>query len=72
MRDLAADLAGRIDTLREQWLTDDRFTAVDVMVAADASVLSPPAADPALVATRPAFDATRHPAADASRGVSRG
>ena len=31
--------AGRIDTLREQWLTDPRFTAVDVMVADDASVL---------------------------------
>ena len=31
--------AGRIDTLREQWLTDPRFTTVDVMVAEDASVL---------------------------------
>lgn len=30
---------GRVDTLREQWLTDDRFTAVEVMVAPDASVI---------------------------------
>ena len=30
---------GRVDTLREHWLTDDRFTAVEVMVAPDASVL---------------------------------
>jgi predicted O-methyltransferase YrrM len=30
---------GRVDTLREAWLTDDRFTAVEVMVAPDASVL---------------------------------
>jgi predicted O-methyltransferase YrrM len=30
---------GRVDTLREQWLTDDRFTSVEVMVAEDASVL---------------------------------
>ena len=30
---------GRVDTLREQWLTDDRFTTVEVMVAEDASVL---------------------------------
>ena len=30
---------GRVDTLREQWLTDDRFTAVEVMVATDASVI---------------------------------
>jgi predicted O-methyltransferase YrrM len=30
---------GRVDTLREQWLTDDRFTAVEVMVASDASTL---------------------------------
>ena len=28
---------GRVDTLREHWLTDDRFTAVEVMVAPDAS-----------------------------------
>jgi predicted O-methyltransferase YrrM len=31
--------AGRVDTLRERWLTDDRFTTVEVMVAADASTL---------------------------------
>ena len=31
--------AGRVDTLRETWLTDDRFTAVEVMVAPDASAL---------------------------------
>jgi predicted O-methyltransferase YrrM len=30
---------GRVDTLREQWLTDERFTAVEVMVAADASAI---------------------------------
>jgi predicted O-methyltransferase YrrM len=30
---------GRVDTLRESWLTDDRFTTVEVMVAADASAL---------------------------------
>ena len=30
---------GRVDTLREQWLTDERFTSVEVMVAEDASVL---------------------------------
>jgi predicted O-methyltransferase YrrM len=30
---------GRVDTLREQWLTDDRFTTVEVMVASDASTL---------------------------------
>src|SRR3954447_13731654 len=24
---------GRVDTLREEWLTDERFTAVDVMIA---------------------------------------
>jgi predicted O-methyltransferase YrrM len=30
---------GRVDALREQWLTDDRFTAVEVMVAPDASAL---------------------------------
>ena len=30
---------GRVDTMREQWLTDPRFTAVEVMVADDASVL---------------------------------
>ena len=30
---------GRVDTLREEWLTDDRFTTVEVMVAADAATL---------------------------------
>ena len=30
---------GRVDALREEWLTDDRFTAVEVMVAPDASAL---------------------------------
>ncbi len=30
---------GRVDTLRENWLTDDRFTTVEVMVAADAAAL---------------------------------
>ena len=30
---------GRVDWLREQWLTDERFTAVEVMVASDASAL---------------------------------
>ena len=30
---------GRVDTLRETWLTDERFTAVEVMVAQDASAL---------------------------------
>lgn len=30
---------GRVDTLREEWLTDDRFTAVEVMVACDASAI---------------------------------
>ena len=30
---------GRVDWLREQWLTDERFTTVEVMVAPDASVL---------------------------------
>jgi predicted O-methyltransferase YrrM len=31
--------AGRVDTLREEWLTDDRFTAVDVLVASDAAAI---------------------------------
>lgn len=31
--------AGRVDTLREQWLTDERFAAVDLMVADDTSVI---------------------------------
>lgn len=30
---------GRVDTLREEWLVDDRFTAVEVMVACDASAI---------------------------------
>jgi len=30
---------GRVDTLREEWLTDERFTSVDVMVASDASAV---------------------------------
>ena len=30
---------GRVDSLREQWLTDERFTTVEVMVAPDTSVL---------------------------------
>lgn len=31
--------AGRVDILRERWLTDERFTAVEVMVAPDAAAL---------------------------------
>ncbi|WP_426243941.1 O-methyltransferase [Nocardioides sp. LHG3406-4] len=30
---------GRVDTLREGWLTDERFTAVEVMVASDAAAI---------------------------------
>ncbi|WP_235734721.1 O-methyltransferase [Nocardioides alcanivorans] len=30
---------GRVDTLREEWLTDERFTAVELMIAPDASVV---------------------------------
>jgi predicted O-methyltransferase YrrM len=30
---------GRVDTLRQEWLMDQRFTTVEVMVAADAAVL---------------------------------
>ena len=30
---------GRVDTLRLDWLSDERFTSVDVMVAEDTSVL---------------------------------
>lgn len=30
---------GRVDTLREHWLTDERFTTVEVMVAADSAAL---------------------------------
>lgn len=30
---------GRVDIFRERWLTDERFTAVEVMVAPDASAI---------------------------------
>jgi predicted O-methyltransferase YrrM len=30
---------GRVDTLREEWLTDERFTTVEVLVASDAATL---------------------------------
>ena len=30
---------GRVDTTRQQWLTDERFTTAEVMVALDAAVL---------------------------------
>lgn len=30
---------GRVDSLREQWLVDDRFTAAEVMVAPDTAVI---------------------------------
>lgn len=30
---------GRVDTLREQWLSDERFTTVEVLVAPDASAV---------------------------------
>ncbi len=30
---------GRVDTLREEWLTDERFTAVEVMLSPDASAI---------------------------------
>jgi predicted O-methyltransferase YrrM len=30
---------GRVDVLREHWLTDERFTTAEIMVAPDASVL---------------------------------
>lgn len=30
---------GRVDVLRERWLTDERFTTAEVMVAPDAAVL---------------------------------
>ena len=30
---------GRVDSLREQWLTDERFTSVEVMVTDDSSVV---------------------------------
>ncbi|HEY9292983.1 MAG TPA: cytidine deaminase [Microlunatus sp.] len=31
--------SGRVDQLRQDWLTDERFTSVDIMVAPDTSVL---------------------------------
>ena len=31
--------AGRVDTLREEWLSDERFAAVEVMIAPDASAV---------------------------------
>lgn len=30
---------GRVDPLREEWLSDDRFAAVELMVADDAAVI---------------------------------
>jgi predicted O-methyltransferase YrrM len=30
---------GRVDTIRQGWLSDDRFTSVEVMVASDAAVV---------------------------------
>ncbi len=30
---------GRVDTMRQQWFLDDRFTTVEVMVAPDSAVL---------------------------------
>ena len=30
---------GRVDVVRQRWLTDERFTTVEVMVASDAAVL---------------------------------
>lgn len=30
---------GQVDSIREQWLTDERFTAVEMLIAADASLL---------------------------------
>lgn len=30
---------GRVDTVREQWLTDDRFTAVEMLIDPDASLV---------------------------------
>ncbi|MGI8459834.1 MAG: O-methyltransferase [Propionibacteriaceae bacterium] len=32
-------VGGRVDVVRQHWLSDDRFTTVDVMVAADTSVI---------------------------------
>ena len=40
VRLLAAGLTGgRVDALRERWLTDERFTAVELRVAADTSAI---------------------------------
>lgn len=30
---------GRVDVRRQQWLTDERFTAVEVLVSIDSSVV---------------------------------
>jgi len=30
---------GRVDTMREQWLTDERFITVEVMVASESAAL---------------------------------
>jgi hypothetical protein len=30
---------GRVDTMRQEWLLDGRFTTAEIMVATDASVL---------------------------------
>ena len=30
---------GRVDTMRQQWFLDERFTTVEVMVALDSAVL---------------------------------
>src|SRR5690606_30208213 len=30
---------GRVDTVREQWLTDDRFAAVEMLIDVDASLI---------------------------------
>ena len=39
MADLVEEGRGRADTLRERWLTDKRFTTVEVMVATYATTL---------------------------------
>ena len=62
---------GRVDTLREQWLTDERFTTVEVMVAPDAvhphrhQALSESATARAVGACR--RDERRHSAGTATR-----
>lgn len=30
---------GRVDVMRQQWLSDERFTAVEVLVSIDSSVV---------------------------------